>query len=200
MVPPSDDDLSLRLVKLIQAGINPDENFRQLHKLHYSQIFYFFLHKRFSWDEANDLTQDVLMRVYTGIKDFRSESSFKTWLFRIMLSVWKNELRRRGAERRKGMEVLLDAHPEEGGGAPQIPSEEPNPLDNTLQHEERRKLSEAVEQLPPQMRQCFLLRYRHGFKYRQIAGLMNISIETVKAHIHQAKKKLQIALSADSEE
>lgn len=96
MVPPSDDDPDLQRVELIQAGIDPDANFERLYKRHYSQIFYFFC-RRARPDRVEDLTQEVLMRVYKNIKDFPTESSFKTWLFTLMVDLWRNELR--GSER-----------------------------------------------------------------------------------------------------
>ncbi len=195
-LPPDDDDPSLRLVALIQAGIDPEENFERLYKRHYRSIRNFFLRRGFRPEEAHDLTQDVFLRVYRGIGTFRQDSRFETWIFTIASHTWKNELRRRSAASRSGAEESLDEESDTGRSR-QVSSPSPSPLEDALRKERDLRLKEAAERLPPQMRQCFALWYWEGFKYREIAVLLNISIETVKAHIHQAKKKLQIDLNDD---
>jgi RNA polymerase sigma-70 factor, ECF subfamily len=188
----SDDELTRRLIEEIQAGRNVEENFRRLHEPHSRRVLNFFLRKGFSPEESRDLTQDVFLRVFKGIGGFRRESRFERWLFEIVHSVFSNELRRRHAEKRKRRETSLDAGGEDdsSGSGIEIPSEDPSPLDDSVEKERLQTLREALAELPPQMRHCCELRYVKGFKYQEIATLMKISIETVKAHLHQARKRL----------
>ena len=59
-----------------------------------------------------------------------------------------------------------------------------------IKRERSARLRSALQELPPQMRTCCVLRYVRGLKYQEIATVMKISIETVKAHLHQARKRL----------
>lgn len=61
-------------------------------------------------------------------------------------------------------------------------------------------LRAKLDQLPPQMRRCLYLRLYHDLKYREIAALMRISIETVKAHLHQAQNRLRMFFDPPGEE
>jgi RNA polymerase sigma-70 factor (ECF subfamily) len=201
MTPP-DDDPSRRLVELIKAGTDVEANFERLFKLHARRVSNFFLQRGFSKDEARDLTQDVFLRVFRGIASFRLESGFKTWLFEIADHVYQNELRRRGAGKRKGWETSIETGGQDEDGQPaayEPPPSEPRALEDVLERERAVALSQAIQALPDQMRTCFLLRYDKGYKYKEIAALMKISIDTVKAHLFQAKKRLKLEL-ADTED
>jgi RNA polymerase sigma-70 factor, ECF subfamily len=187
-----DDDLTLWLIEQIQEGVDVEENFRRLHERHYRRVHKFFLRKGFSPEESRDLTQDVFLRVFKGIGGFRRESRFERWLFEIVHNVLSNEVRRRHADKREGKETSLDAAKEDdsSGAAMELPSQDPSVLDEAVARERLQALRQALASLPPQMRRCCELRYVKGFKYQEIAVLMKISIETVKAHLHQARKRL----------
>jgi len=188
-----DQDPSLRLIEKIQAGIDVDENCRRLHELHYRKVINFFRRKRFSPEESRDLTQDVFSRVFQAIATFRRESRFERWLFEIAANAFRNELRKRGAEKRDAVEVSINVSPEEDGVSAQAVepvSQEQSALDSMIKRERSARLRSAFQKLPPQMRTCCVLRYERGMKYQEIATEMKISIETVKAHLHQARKRL----------
>ncbi|HVG10140.1 MAG TPA: RNA polymerase sigma factor [Thermoanaerobaculia bacterium] len=194
----SADDPSQRLVELIQAGIDTEGNFERLSKLHDKRIRNFFIRRGFSAEDARDLAQDVFLRVYRGLPKFRLESHFKTWVFEIADNVAQNELRRRSTGKRKGKEISLDTGGQGEEGEParfEPPPQPPKALDEVVKREQTERLSRAIQDLPPKMRACFQLRYGQGRKYDEIAVLMNVSVDTVKAHLHQAKQKLKIELS-----
>ena len=194
----SADDPSQRLVELIQAGIDREGSFERLFKLHARGIRNYFLRQGLSAEEARDFTQEVFLRVSRGLGSFRGDSQFRTWLLEIADHVYKNELRRRSTGKRKGKEISLDTggQGKEGEPAPfEPPAQQPKALDEVLKREQAERLSRAIQEFPPKMRTCFLLRYSQGRKYEEIAALMNVSVDTVKAHLHQAKQKLKIELS-----
>lgn len=202
-MPPVDDDPSRRLVELIQAGNEVEANFERLHGLHERRVRNFFVQRGFSQEEAADLTQDVFFRVFRGIASFRLEAGFKTWLFEIADHVYQNELRRRGAGKRKGWETSIETGGQDEDGKPaafEPPPTEPRALEDVLERERAEALSRAINELPEQMRTCFLLRYDQGRKYKEIAVLMKISIDTVKAHLFQAKKRLKLELADTAED
>jgi RNA polymerase sigma-70 factor (ECF subfamily) len=186
------DDI-LKIIEEIQAGIRMEENCEKIYKQFRPRIRSFFLRKGFSPQESDDLTQDVFLRVFKSIDTFRRESRFERWLGEIALHIYSNEIRRRKTEKRNAPEQSLDAVTEtEEGSAPAlaIPSPGPSPEEEVVRNERSKALHAALKDLPDQMRRCCILRYERGLKYKEIAVVMGISIETVKAHLHQARKRL----------
>ncbi|HKI06064.1 MAG TPA: sigma-70 family RNA polymerase sigma factor [Thermoanaerobaculia bacterium] len=196
------EDDPIKLVELIQAGVDVEANASKLFKRFRSKVRSFFLNKHFSPEESDDLTQDVFLRVFKGIDAFRRESRFERWLWEIAGHIYLNEIRRRRTEKRDARELSLDARveTEDGTGSPlNLPSPDASPEDVVIQSERSKNLRAALKGLPDQMRRCCILRYERGLKYKEIADLMKISIETVKAHLHQARKRLIDLLGEDPE-
>lgn len=187
------DNPTLRLVEQIQAGVRREENFGHLFALHRSRVRSYFIRKGFSSEESKDLTQEVFLRVFKAIDGFRRESSFEWWMLEIADSIYKNELRRRGADKRDGIEQSLDtpiSNETPSGPGLVLATQDPSPEEVVERRERLARVRSALQDLPPQMRLCCVLRYERGLKYQEVATVMNISIETVKAHLHQARKKL----------
>jgi RNA polymerase sigma-70 factor (ECF subfamily) len=169
--------------------LGDDESFEEVFNQYYRLVVGFFTKRGFTLQEAEDLTQIVFLRVYKGRETFRGEARFSTWLFQICANVFRNNLRDRSTQKRDAEEVsmdLADSSALEGladGGA--------DPLHQTLGAEAKRKLRTALSDLPPQMRRCVELRVYEDLKYREIAERMKISIDTVKAHLFQARQILK---------
>jgi RNA polymerase sigma-70 factor (ECF subfamily) len=196
-----DDDI-LKIIEEIQAGIRVEENSEKIYRKFRPRVRSFFLSKGFSPQESEDLTQDVFLRVFKSIDTFRRESRFERWLWEIASHIYLNEIRRRRTEKRDAREQSLDAATEtEDGSTPTLalPSADPSPEEEVIRNERSKALHAALKELPDQMRRCCILRYERGLKYREIAALMGISIETVKAHLHQARKRLMDLLGDDPE-
>jgi RNA polymerase sigma-70 factor, ECF subfamily len=196
-------DPSLLLVEQIQAGQDAETACRKLYRLNFRRVLAFFRRKHFPEEEALDLTQDTFFRVFRSMNDFRRESSFQRWLFEIAANVWKNELRRLGAVKRDAEEESLDDLVEDRPGLQVDRSALSGPkhdaLDGLIERERLTAVRAAFAEMPDQMRLCCTLRYERGLKYREIAEVMKISIETVKAHLHQARKRLKLRLGEDPE-
>lgn len=191
-MPTHDDELDDEtLVVRIQQGIEPEANSRRLFERYYPGVLQFFRNQGFQEQDALDLTQDAFLRVYRSIELFRRDAKFRTWLLTIVGNVWRNELRRLHTGKREARQVSLDETTEEGQRVLEIPDGSVTEPLTRLQEEERMKdVQEAFESLPPQMRRCVLLRVQ-GLKYREIADVLQISIETVKSQLHQAKQRLR---------
>ena len=196
-----DDDPLLELIRQIQAGIRVEENFEKLFRRFRPLVQSRFLHKGFSTEESKDLTQEVFFRVFKSIDTFRGDSRFERWLWEIADNIYLNELRRRKTEKRHGIEQSLDARVESDSGpspALEIPAPDLSPEEQVLLQHDLKALRAAFQDLPDQMRRCCILRYEQGLKYQEIAVVMKISIETVKAHLHQARKRLTDLLGENS--
>jgi RNA polymerase sigma-70 factor, ECF subfamily len=189
------DKTTEELAQEIKRGLNVEENFRQLFERRYAQIRRFFQRKGFSPEDSHELTQEAFLSVYKGLKDFRQESSFESWMFSIAENIWRSELERRKAKKRDAPLISLDQEivSENDDFSPlaeRIVDPKPDQLNRTIEKEKSLKLHEAMQQLPEHMRRCTELRIVHDLPYKEIANLMGIEINTVKAHLHQAKKHL----------
>lgn len=166
-----------------------DEAPEDLFKRYHRPVVAFFLHKGFSTEESKDLAQDTFLRVYRYRERFRGESSQVTWLFQIAANLYKNKLRSLAAQKRDAEEVPLDSTDARD------PESDDDALELMLTGERSRLLREALEELPPQMKKAVMLRVTSDMKYREIAEEMEVSIETVKAHLYQARQHLRDRLS-----
>lgn len=196
-----DDTESInRVLDEWQAEIDHEENFRRLFQRYYHRLHRFFQTRHFSTDECDDLTQETFFRVYSGMGTFRGEARFETWLLQIAVNTYRQMLRRQSAQRRAGPHVSW----ERAGEQEQVEAGEDEldhltsawgPLDEVLEEERRRMLCEAIESLPEQMRQCVTLRVYQEMSYREIAAIMEVSVETVKSHLSQARQRLRERLA-----
>jgi RNA polymerase sigma-70 factor (ECF subfamily) len=193
-----------RWVEAWRNGDDPQHAFHKLFEIYYRPLWRFFARRGFPGEDCHDLTQETFIRVYTGMDGFRGEARFETWLFRIATNTYRKSLRYGAAEKRAGQEVSLQEP--EGGGLrndaetacdPDFPgaAQAPEPLEDVLDRERRQALLAAVTELPSQMRRCVVLRVYQELAYKEIAAVMQVSIETVKAHLFQARKRLRGALA-----
>ena len=151
-------------------------------------------------EDCRDLTQETLFSVYKGLKDLRQESQFESWMYKIAMNEYRNEIERRHAKKREASQVSLEEveNPSEDQHLParQVVAPGADPMEALLDKEKLEKLRAALEELPEQMRRCAQLRVAKDLSYQEIASLMGISINTVKAHLHQAQKVLREKLSS----
>ena len=178
-----------------QKGIDREESFHQIFRQYYRLVRSFFARRSRSEEEIEDLVQETFFRVHRNLDHFRGESKFETWLFQVSANVYKNAVRSQTTQKRDAQEVSWDevATSSAAGEDSSIPREvrENGPLDDLLQDERSRLLHSAMQELPPQMRRCVELRVGQDMKYREIAALMDVSIDTVKAHLFQARQLLK---------
>ncbi len=189
-----------RAVGDFQAGRDREGSFRILFDRYYGVVQGFFARRVAVAEDRLDLTQETFLRVYRGLEGYRREADFGTWLFRIAFNTHLKWVRR-GKGEVVSLESMTrgDEQPAkvwDGQGPAKIP---PTPLDDTLRHERRQKLRQAIEELPRQMSRCTLLRVYRELSYREISVVMKLSIDTVKVHLFQARKKLREKLH-DNEE
>lgn len=178
------------------------EEFIRDFDLHWRAIQRYFIGKGFNLTDAEDLTQETFAQAFQGLKDFRGESRIKTWLYRIAENVYNKAIRRSKALKRDGQETTLENIPSDripDYASPLVAEEQDSRFEGhqlrTLLTEERLGLTrEALKDLPAKMQRCFLLYIHQERKYHEIAALMDLSINTVKSHIHQARKRLKEAV------
>jgi RNA polymerase sigma-70 factor, ECF subfamily len=133
---------------------------------------------------AEDLTQEVFLRVFQGLPRFSLRCKFTTWLFQVTKNRVLDELRAR--ERRPGASVNLDDAP---------------PLEVVDQPVERVETIDAlwrsIEGLPVDLKMALLLRDVVGLSYNEIADALEVTLATVKWRIFKAREDVQVALARD---
>lgn len=166
---------------------------RGIFEAFHGRVHRFFRSRGFGEDEALDLTQETFVRVFQSMDELRSRESLDAWILKIAANVWKNALRFRKAGKRDARVVSLESPETEGEEARVAALEEehaPNPLEELLTAERQGAVDKCLDTLPPRMRRCLVLHVYQERKYQEIADLLEISIQSVKSHIHQAKEKL----------
>jgi len=149
--------------------------------------------------DAEDLSQEVWLKVYQALGSFRFDSSFYTWLRRITINTFLNH-RRASFFRRQGQTtavqlVQIDSETPEKFFESQ--SSSPENIYNKLLFE---NVVNALAELTPSQRLSFLLRHYEGMSYEEIASAMNCSTGTVKKGVWRAIGKLRARLAPDTEE
>ena len=133
---------------------------------------------------AEDLTQEVFLRVFQGLPRFSHRSKFTTWLFQVTKNRVLDELR--AQERRPNVSATLDDMPSlEAFGLPEDQSE-------TMD-----LLWRAVDDLTPDLKMSLLLRDVVGLSYNEIAESLEVTLATVKWRIFKAREEVQVALTRD---
>lgn len=163
----------------------------------------FFAKRGFSADECLDLAQETFFNVFRGLDSFRADARPETWLYAIAKFVGSNALRSRFSAKRGGNRrdsaISFGSDEEIFDEMLEIHALAPSALDEVLAAEQRSAVRAALEKLPPQMRRILLLRIDGGFKYREIAQILAISIESVKTQLFHAKRRLKEELAPEVE-
>jgi len=180
---------------------NSSQLFERLLKELQEPVFLFFRRRGIGVEDSLDLTQDTFFRVFTNIERLRAEAARKTWVLTIAANRWKNWLRHRSAQKRAASETSLDSlvedttEPRPADDLPAGASRPRDPLQSVLGKERLDKGLELIDRLPPKQRRCIRLSVFQDRSYAEIATLLGISEQTVKSHIHQARKRLQRELA-----
>lgn len=136
--------------------------------------------------EAEDIAQDIFVKVFQSLHDFRGASRFSTWLYRITVNHCLNHLRRRTRQQQS----LVVTEPEEW--MQESPTTNPH---KTLEQKERWALVQAkLQLLSPEHRTIILLRDFEGLSYDEIADVLQLESGTVKSRLHRARMELKALL------
>lgn len=135
--------------------------------------------------DAEDLTQEALIRIYRSLPYFQRQSSFSTWAYRILNHLCLDHLRR---TRREPHREISQADAE---AQPELPDAAPGPEDLILRSELREYLRSLLDKLPVEQRAVVVLHDVCSLKYREIAEINRCSIGTVKSRLFTARMRLR---------
>lgn len=156
-------------------------------------IYNYLLRMTQNQAEAEDLAQETFIRVHRGLPSFRGESSLSTWIYRIATNTAFDHFRR-ASTRKEKKTVSLEETQDAGGGIPD--GRTPSPELVADQAEMSECVHRFIRELPPNYRAAIILSDLQGLKNREIAEVLDVSLETVKIRLHRARKKLRAALDS----
>jgi len=143
--------------------------------------------------EAPDVTQEVFIKVFLNIGDFRGDSSLKTWVYRIAVHEASN--RRRWFARHRRREVRgLDDNEHEPHLGRYLKDEGDSPFEATYRREQRALIEGALRHMDERLRTVVILRDMEGLSYNEIAEALEISLGTVKSRILRGREMLRSRL------
>ncbi len=148
---------------------------------------------RFLKDSADvqDVTQEAFIKAYRALPNFRGDSAFYTWLYRIAVNTAKNHLVSQG---RRPPSVDLDVSDAEQFEGSLALKEQATPERLLLKDEIQRVVSETIEGLPEDLRTAITLRELEGMSYEEIAEVMGCPVGTVRSRIFRARETIQVKL------
>ena len=149
-----------------------------------------------NWEEAQDLTQDTLVRAFRGFKGFQPGTNFKAWVFRIMVNTYINSQRRAARRPRTVSWEDVPGESETGGFDPLAEGSQPE--GSTLADLPDERLKRALDHLPDEFRVPVLLCDVEEFAYKDIARMLGIPLGTVRSRIFRGRQRLREALTQDA--
>ncbi len=141
--------------------------------------------------DAEDLSQEVFLRVYRARKRYRPEAKFTTWLYRVAANACLNEVRRRKSRATHGAAPLREAGWDDGA-APAATGDAGAGPDEILSREElHAKVRAAVDALPERQRLALLMNKFHGLGYEELAESLELSVPAVKSLLTRARENVR---------
>ncbi len=184
---PAATDLDVRLMLAVRAG--DGAAFGRLVERHHRRVVSLAYRFARNATEAEDLAQEVLLRVWRSRRRYRPQAKFTTWLYHVAVNVCLNGLRK--AAKRRG-DVSLE-RPRAGGDGPlSWPDSRAAPPETDLQRTElRRRVREAVRSLPPSQQAAVILSRYEGLTYAEIADALGCSTAAVRSLLTRARETLK---------
>ena len=133
-------------------------------------------------EDARDVVQDAYLRAYRGLRRFRGDARFTTWMYRITANCASTQLAKRARSRHEPLDddtPLLDAAPDH------------DPEWRAASAYDRDRVAEAVQELPPRLRAVIVLRDVYDLPHEAIAAELGISEAAAKVRLHRARRKLR---------
>ncbi|HET7625575.1 MAG TPA: sigma-70 family RNA polymerase sigma factor [Verrucomicrobiae bacterium] len=143
-------------------------------------------------EKAIDLSQEAWVKGWQRLEQFQGESSFTTWMTRIVINLCLDELRKQKRHRTESIEEMNE---ETGGVERQMPIVMTNPTERLERGELRQRIDRAMSQLSHEHRTVLVLHEFEEMEYKEIARTMDCSIGTVMSRLFYARRKLASLLS-----
>jgi len=171
--------MDAELVLRFRAG--QDAAFEDLVRRHRKEAYGFCLRLTGRPEEAEELSQEGFVKAFRALSSFRGDSAFRSWLFRILINLHRDRLRRHRREETRLRSVQM----------PVVSS----PVSGEEVRELGEKVQNQVQRLPDRQREVLVLHVYQGLDYREISSILGCSYDDVKVNLSLARKRLKQALA-----
>jgi RNA polymerase sigma-70 factor (ECF subfamily) len=167
---------------LERAALGEIEAFERIYKGASGFVYNVALRVTRNSADAEEVTQDVFMKIYRSLKSFGFRSSFKTWVYRITVNTAINSFRR-NSSRKENVHMDYDSIAEA------LPGNN-STSDAAIQRDNEGRLNVLLKRLIPEYRVCLVLREIEGLSYQEIAESLKVPINTVRSRLKRAREAL----------
>ncbi|WP_289055578.1 RNA polymerase sigma factor [Carboxylicivirga marina] len=183
---------------LLERITNGDTSaFRQLVEYNHKKVIHICLSYVGNTTDAEDIAQEVFIEMYRSIKNFRSESSISTWLYRLSVNKSLDFIRQSKRQKRGSGKV----NPMEKSEIERLNISNKQMASDSIEEEERKKvLYQAIDKLPHRQKEALLLSQIKELKQQEVADTMNTTVSSVESLLVRAKRKLKELLINQKEE
>lgn len=180
-------DMDIEIVDKILKG--EMDAFEQLID-RYQKLIYNLAYRIFNnTSDAEDVTQEVFLKIYRNIEKCSGKQSIKTWIYTITYNTCIDEVRKRKGKNNISLDMTLDS--DDGEYSFEVASNEPTPEASLLNKEGIKEIEEAINQLNEVNKSLVFLRDIKGLSYNEISEIMDMNIGTVKSRLNRARNKLK---------
>jgi RNA polymerase sigma-70 factor (ECF subfamily) len=180
---------------MLRVAAGDEASFNYLVQRYHRQIIHFLFRMVRSQAVAEELAQEVFLRVYRSRESYRAEAKFTTWLYRIATNLAVNHARDTRHER-SAQTIYLDAPDEESGTTPDVADDEPSVEQKLLRDERMAAIRKHVMELPERQRMAVLMHKYQGMDYRQIGDVLKLSESATKSLLFRAYQTLRESLKS----
>lgn len=183
------------LVSRSQAGDRTA--FNDLVAKHYPRAYQYAYRLTRNSEEASDIVVEAFLRVFNALHNFKGQSSFITWLYRIMTNCYLDHKKRDKSKRNVSLETTLQT--ESGELTRQIIDPKATPYEETEKDARSIRMDQAVSHLPEYQRAMIVMYHAEMMSYEEIAAALDLPVGTVKSRLNRARLSLRDLLSKDEE-
>jgi RNA polymerase sigma-70 factor, ECF subfamily len=166
--------------------------FEYLYRAQSKAVYNLCLRMLKNTSDAEDLTQQVFLRLFRKIGTFRGDSCLSTWLYRVTINAVLMHLRR--SKRTEALDEAPEGDQQDGASPRELGSDDPALLGSV----DRVNLRRAIGKLPAGYRKLFVLHDVLGYKHTEIAGMLQCSSGGSKSQLHRARKRLRQLLRGEA--
>ena len=176
--------------EIIEGMARGDQRaFRELVERYKKKVYYLALDMAGNPIDAEDISQEVFLKVHRSFATFRKGAQLGSWLYRITYNASIDHLRRKAAAPEPVADEVLESLSHAGAGLPVRGGAGPGAAMESAQLQER--IAQALEKVSPQEKAVFLLRHYEDLRLKDIAAALGLSIGSVKSYLFRAVRKLQ---------
>jgi RNA polymerase sigma-70 factor (ECF subfamily) len=175
---------------MLRVAAGDEEGFNYLAEKYHRPIIHFLFRMVRNQAIAEELAQEVFLRVYRSRASYRAEARFTTWLYRIAVNLAVNHARDTRHER-AARNVYLDAPDEETGTTPDVADDQPSAEQSLLREERMAAIRAHVMALPERQRLAVLMHKYQGMDYREIGEVLKLSESATKSLLFRAYQTLR---------